>query len=297
MSPFRCLLLLGVLTSAALAEPLPALRVVTLNTVLTEIAGEVGGGDVRVSGLVQPDVDPHTFEPSAAEIRAVVDADLVLASGLGLESYLDRLVANSGGHGRILSVGDSLPVILSRDPAFGPAVPGGEKDPHWWHSIDNVIAATEAVRREFTRLRPAAAAGFAQRAAAYHRRLLALQAWVATEIAMLPPPRRELLTSHNAFGYFARDYGFRVHAISGLSTDGEPDARHLAGLIDLVRARGIKAVFVEASVNPRFISNLVGETGVRLGGTLYADGLGQGEAATYAGMVRHNVLTLVEGLR
>ena len=153
------------------------------------------------------------------------------------------------------------------------------------------------MRREYARLRPAAADTFSRRAEIYRQRLIALQAWVADEIATLPPAQRELLTSHNAFGYFAHDYGFRAHAISGLSTDGEPDARHLAQLIDLVRARRIKAVFVEASVNPRLVQNLVAETGVRLGGTLYADGLGRGEAATYAGMFRHNVRSIVDGLR
>ncbi len=284
---------LALLGLAASVAPLRAderpLRVATLNTILTEIASEVGGDKVEVIGLIQPGVDPHTFEPSPADMRAVVDADLVFASGLHLESYLDRLVANVGTRGRVVAVGDALPLVLS--------VSKGEEDPHWWHDIDNVIFATELVRDEYVRLRPAWADSFARNAQGYRARLIALKAWVSHEIDELPPGKRQLVTSHDAFGYFAHDYGFTIHAISGLSTDSEPDARHLAALIDLIRSERIPMVFAESSVNPRLVANLVRETGVRLGGTLYADGLGFGDAATYEGMYRHNVRMIVEGLR
>lgn len=275
----------------SLAAAEPPLRVVALNTVLAEIACEVGGDQVAVTGLVPAGVDPHTFDPSAADLRAMVDADLVLASGLQLESYLDRLVGKIGPAGRVVVVGDALPAVL--------ALAGGEKDPHWWHSINNVAAATDLVRAELARLRPAWADNFARRARAYQQRLHALQAWVATELARLPPARRQLVTSHDAFGYFARDYGFTVHAMAGLSTDSEPDARQLARLIDLLRREHIRAVFAESSVNSALMANLVAETGVQSGGTLYADGLGtaDSDAATYEAMVRHNVRTIVSALK
>jgi zinc/manganese transport system substrate-binding protein len=268
-----------------------ALRVVALNTVLVEIAREVGGDQAAVNGLVRPGVDPHAFEPSAADLRVLVDADLVLASGLRLESYLDRLVGKLAPKGRVVVVGDALPAVL--------ALAGGEQDPHWWHSIDLVIFATDLVRAEMTRLRPAAAAEFARGAKAYRERLVALKDWVAGEMATLPPAGRHLVTSHDAFGYFAREHGFAVHAIAGLSSDGEPDARQLARLIDLLRREHVRAVFAESSVNASLVTNLVAETGVRLGGTLYADGLGTADSdgATYEAMVRHNVRTIVEALR
>jgi zinc/manganese transport system substrate-binding protein len=263
--------------------------VVTLSTVLTEVAREVGGSRVQVVGLVRPGVDPHTFGPSPADVRAVVDADVVIASGLNLEAYLDRLVANSGTRARILSVGDALP---------GGAPGRGERDPHWWHSIDNMILAAELVRAEFTRELPGSGDYFSANALAYEEGLRRLKAWAAAEVARLPPGRRQLVTSHDAFGYFARDYGFTIHPISGLSTESEADARRLAGLIDLIRRDRIPAVFAEDSVNPRLVENLVRETGVRLGGTLYADGLGPAGsgAETYEGMYRHNVATIVDAL-
>jgi len=254
----------------------------------------VGGSHVSVVGLVQPGVDPHTFNPSPADIRAVADAEVVLASGLSLEAYLDRLVAGSGSSGRVVAVGDALPEAVAMA-----GVPGaGERDPHWWHSLDCMLIATDIVRAEFAKARPAAAADFSANAEAYQARLRGLKAWAAAEIGRLPPNRRHLVTSHDAFGYFARDYGFEVHAISGLSTDSEADARHLAGLIDLIRRERIPAVFAEDSANPRLVENLVRETGVRLGATLYADGLGPpgSGAETYDSMYRHNVRAIVDAL-
>jgi zinc/manganese transport system substrate-binding protein len=190
----------------------------------------------------------------------------------------------------VVAVGDSLPSVIS--------LPGGERDPHWWHSIGNMVLATDVVRAELARERPASAGVFAENARTYQRRLEGLRAWVAAEIGKLPPGRRQLVTSHDAFGYFARDYGFAIHAINGLSTDSEADARHLAALIDLIRRERIPAVFAEDSANPRVVENLLREAGVRLGGTLYADGLGPAGsgAETYDEMYRHNVRTIVEAL-
>jgi zinc/manganese transport system substrate-binding protein len=295
---------LALRTLASAADDRP-LRVVALHTVLTEIAREVGGPRVEVIGLVQPGIDPHAFDPSAADMRKLVDADLVLVSGLHLELYLDRLAAQRGPAGHVVAVGDALPSKLSltsshtAKPGTIPSAPEGETDPHWWHSIDNVLFATDLVRAEYSRLRPAWTDDFARNAQAYEERLVALKSWVATEIAKLPPQRRQLVTSHDAFGYFARDYGFTVHPIGGFSTEGEPDAKHLAHLIDFIRAQHIKAVFAENDVNPRLVSNLVSETGVRLGSSLYSDGLGPAgtDAATYELMVRHNVSAIVEALR
>jgi len=292
----RLLAALGLAAAACGAQgaQTPPLRVGSLTTVLSEIAREVGGSHVSVVGLVQPGVDPHTFNPSPADIRAVADAEVVLASGLSLEAYLDRLVAGSGSSGRVVAVGDALPEAVAMA-----GVPGaGERDPHWWHSLDCMLIATDIVRAEFAKARPAAAADFSANAEAYQARLRGLKAWAAAEIGRLPPNRRHLVTSHDAFGYFARDYGFEVHAISGLSTDSEADARHLAGLIDLIRRERIPAVFAEDSANPRLVENLVRETGVRLGATLYADGLGPpgSGAETYDSMYRHNVRAIVDAL-
>lgn len=293
--------LLGLALALALAAA-PALaggvrgpvRVAALNTVLSEIAREAGGDRVEVAGVVPPGVDPHTFSPSPADIRALADADLVLASGLGMESYLDRLVSSVGPRGAVVRVGDRLPAAIE----VAGVRARTEKDPHWWGSIANVILAADIVRRELVRIDPAHAEEFAANTEAYCARLRVLQGWVSAEVARLPVARRHLVTSHDAFGYFARDYGFTVHSLNGLSTESEADARTVAGLIDLIRRERVRAVFAESTVDPRLVGDLVREAGVALGGTLYADGLGpRGSGAeTYEAAYRHNVSAIVGAL-
>jgi zinc/manganese transport system substrate-binding protein len=312
------LIAIGVTPLASVAQVLPLaspapppLHVVTLFTVLTEIATDVGGPDVEVRGLLPPGVDPHTFEPAPGAMRALADADLVLASGLGLESYLDKLAANSGTHGTIVAVGDGL---RDRPPdADGRSSPSSpptelrrgefradarELDPHWWNSVAAAKQVVREVAAAMAAQRPAAAAGFRARADLLVARLDALDAWTRIQFAGLPLERRQLVTTHDAFGWFARDYGFTVHPISGLSPEADPDARDFARLAELIRSQHIPAVFIEDSENSKLAAALAREAGVRLGGTLYPDGLvPDKDGSTYEAMFRHNVLTIVAGLK
>lgn len=288
----------------ALAAGLPLaaagpLRVVTLHTVLTEIALEVGGDHVTVTPLLKPGADPHVFEPAPADIRRLRSADLVLAAGLGLETYLERL-ADEIGRDRLVRVGDDLPGLLP-----GACTHGQEHDdhhhhdidPHWWLGLDPMLAAVDRVARELTARQPAAAADFARNAAAYRARLESLRTWITAALAAIPGERRQLVTAHDAFGYFAREHGFAVHPLLGTSTAAEADARRVTAIVKLIRTRGLRTVFVEDSVNPRLIEAIVRDTGARLGPPLHSSGLGTGAAGTYAGMMRQNVTALVEGLR
>jgi zinc/manganese transport system substrate-binding protein len=290
--------LCGLAAASCLKAGEPAIRVASLHTVLTEIAQEVGGDQVEVDALVRPGDDPHTYQPSPEAVARMTRADIVLAAGLNLEPYLDRLVRNAGVRGRVVAVGDSVPVILSVSGGSGLFSRKGERDPHWWHSIEDVLFATDLVRREFSLARPREAPSFASRAHAYEERLSALKDWAEVEISGLPPASRQLVTSHDAFGYIARDYGFTIHSINGLSPDGAPDARDLSRLIDFMISEHIRAIFPESTTNPRVVQGLMEETGARLGGALYADGLGPAgsDAATYEAMFRHNVTAIVSGL-
>jgi len=274
-------------------DPDPPLRVVTLSTVLTELAERIGGPAVTVTGLLQPGVDPHTFEPAPADLRKLVGADLILASGLGVEAYLDRLAANSGTHAALLEAGDAL----ADETPFIEEHGHREPDPHWWNSIAATKRVVTAVAASFARLRPESAPDFAARADGLLASLDELDAWARVRISTLPRDSRQLVTNHDAFAWFARDYGFTVHPISGLSPESEPGARDLARLADLVRGGHIAAIFVESSENTALATALADETGARLGGMLYADGLSpDGDGATYEGMFRHNVLTIVTAL-
>jgi ABC-type Zn uptake system ZnuABC Zn-binding protein ZnuA len=271
------------------------LKVSSFSSILTEIAQEVGGNRVLVTGHVKPGVDPHEFEPRASDVKMVASADLVLLSARHLESYLGRLREAAGGRAGILEVGDRLPALRVA-PGAGSHAHGGD-DPHWWHSIANIERATRIVRDEFSRLRPDDKAAFAANASAYLAKLDSLEKWVRAKVAELPRDRRKLVTSHDSFGYFAKEFGFTVYPIAGISRSDQPGSRKVADIIATIRAQQVKALFSEDMENPKVLRQITEETGARLGGELLADGLGAGELGTIEAMFRHNVTTIVEALK
>jgi len=294
--------LLALLAATSLGAPL---RVVTIHSILTEVAREIGGAAIEINALVRPGVDPHVYEPTPADIRTLQAAGIVLASGLGLESYLPR-IARDLPTGILVKVGNKLPdnLKLARvDHAHGDHDAAhdhrhGEIDPHWWLGIEPMIAATGIVESEFAVRRPELAATFAGNAENYRARLRALQAWTRMELAQLPVERRLLVTSHDAFGYFARENNFTLYPILGVNTAMETSGRHLAFIISTIRKLHIKAVFAERSSNPRLIKTVVRETGVALGPPLCADGLSvEPSFATYDAMMRTNLGGIVGALR
>jgi zinc/manganese transport system substrate-binding protein len=281
------------------------LRVVTLHTVLTEIAREVGGDAVTVVPLLRPGVDPHVFEPAPADIRRVREADVVLAAGLGMETYLPRLQRDLPA-GRVVEVGNRIPdpvQVCTADhghEGHGHAHDHdhGEDDPHWWVAVDPLLAAIDIVTTELVARRPAAAPAIQARASAYRARIAALKPWAQAEIARIPEAQRLLVTSHDAFRYLAREYGLEVQPLLGLSTADETSARRLAETVELIRERRLRTVFAEASANDRTLAAIVRETGAKPGRPLCADGLGgQPGTDTIEGMIRHNILAIAEGLR
>ena len=282
--------------SVAVAAPGAPLQVASLSTVLTEVAREVGGDRVEIIEIIKPGVDPHEFQPTPSDVKKVGGAAVVLVSGKGLEGYLAKLETSaSGGSSRdkFVVVGDALPTLKMS--AEGRTI----DDPHWWHSIGNVKKAVAVVRDALTKADPADAGEFQKNAAAYLGRLDALENTVKLKVAELPRDRRKLVTSHDAFGYLARDYGFTVYPIKGISTADEPSSKKVAALIGKIRQQSVKAVFLESLENPKVIAEITRETGARIGGELYADGLGPAgsDVATYAGMMQHNVNTIVEALK
>ena len=292
---FRFLFLLAAL--GGWGAPLCAsdkIRVSSFSTVLTEIVEQVGGEQVLVTGHVKPGVDPHEYEPKPADLKVVGDAQLILLSAKHLEAYVDKLKQSTGTAARIVEVGNgfaSLQMKDERDPTKT------VEDPHWWQSLGCVQKATRIVRDELIALSPGAKSAFAANAENYLAKLDALSIWARNEMALLPRDKRKLVTSHDAFQYFARDYGFKVYAIEGVSSADQPSSKKVADMITLIKAQGVKAIFSEAIENPKVLKEITLETGAVLGGSLYADGLGEGDAATYEGMYRHNVSTVVNALK
>jgi ABC-type Zn uptake system ZnuABC Zn-binding protein ZnuA len=305
MQPFLRLVALTLLVtgSALAAEPI---RVSSFSTVLTEVAEQVGGSKVQVTGHIKPGIDPHDFEPKPADLKTVSESQLVLLSAKHMEGYVGKLKQATGGKTTILEVGDSFPSLEMKagdhDHADGTDAADHDhgdqvEDPHWWHSIANVKRATRVVRDELTRISPEDKDTFATNAQAYLAKLDALQKWVNNKLAELPRDRRKLVTSHDAFQYFARENGFTIYAIEGVSSNDQPSSRKVADMIAEIKRQGVKAIFTEAIQNPKVLSEITRETGVKIGGELVADGLGEGDASTYEGMIKHNVTTIVDALK
>jgi zinc/manganese transport system substrate-binding protein len=279
------------------------LKVASFSTVLTEIAQQVGGNHASVAGLVKPGQDPHEYQPTPDDLSQAADAKLILLSGKHLEHYLDKVQEATGGKAASLSVGDALPNLkMKADPDEPQAEASADRngmidDPHWWNSVANVEKATVIVRDELIKLDPANRADYESNAESYLAKLGELDKWAKRKVAELPRDKRKLVTSHDAFQYLAKDYGFKVYAIEGVSTETEPSNRHVADLIDEIKKQHVKAIFLESMLNPKVTMEITKETGVKIGGTLYADGLGDGDGSTYDGMVRHNIATIVDSLK
>ena len=289
--------------SAPLANASEKFMVASFSTVLTEIAQQVGANHVNVAGLVKPGQDPHEYQPTPSDLKQAADAKLILLSGKHLEHYLDKIQQATGAKAESLAVGDALPSLkMKADPDESQAGATAEQngmidDPHWWNSVANVEKATMIVRDALAKLDPADRADYEKNAKAYLAKLEALDAWAKRKVAELPRDKRKLVTSHDAFQYLAKDYGFTVYAIEGVSTETEPSNRHVATLIDDITNQHVKAIFLENTLNPKVSTEITRETGAKIGGSLYADGLGEGDGSTYEGMFRHNISTIVDSLK
>ena len=273
------------------AEPI---RVSTFSTILTEIAQQVGKDRVAVTGHVRPDTDPHDFEPKPADMKIVGDAQLILLSAKHMEGYVGKLKQATGAKGRLVEVGDGFSSLKMEDDHHPGQI---VEDPHWWHSVSNVQKATKIVRDELNKISPADQALFSANAAKYLAGLEALQKWAKTKIAELPRDRRKLVTSHDAFQYFARENGFTIYAIEGISSSDQPSSKKVGEIIAAIRSQNVKAIFPESIENPKVLKEITRETGVKVGRELHADGLGAGEASTYEGMYKSNVSAIVEALK
>ena len=265
------------------------LEVVTTTTVFADIVRNVGGSRVSVTSIIPPGVGPEDYEPKPEDARKLADAQLIVSNGVGLDDFLDRLLTSAGGDQPRLVLGEGIPVITV----------DGEPNPHFW--LDPTIVRDHylpAIAGELTALDPAGKATYVANVAAYSATLDALDADLKTKVEEIPAADRKLVTFHDAFPYFARHYGFELIGVILANVGQEPTAGELAGLVDTVKAAGVKAVFSEAQFSPKLAETLAQEAGVtKVVTTLYNDALGPAPADTYVGLMRWNVDQIVAALR
>ena len=264
------------------------LKVVASFSILGDFVKNVGGNRVEVTTLVGPDGDVHVYTPTPADARKIADAKLLIVNGLGLEGWLPRLLQAAGGKASIVTVTSGI----------APLKLGSDADPHAWQSVANAKEYVVNIRDALAAADPPDAEFFRQNAQAYLAKLEALDGEVRRAVDQIPQSRRKMISTHDAFGYFAARYGVEFIAPVGVSTEAEANARDIAKIIAQVKAEHIPAVFLERISDPRLMRRISAETGAKIGGTLYSDSLSdeKGDAPTYIDMVRHNIRTLTSAL-
>lgn len=283
--------------SLAWASPLLAdIKVATLHPLLADLAEQVGGDNVEVVNLLQPGSDIHHFEPSPKTLATMRGAQLVLASGKGLEPYLDKLRDSLESGCEIIEVGAKIPSIALPEDGDDDHHHHGAVDPHWWHSAENMKRAARIVADAFGKADAANQKAYRERAATAAKQFGQLKTWAQKQILQIPAADRKLVTAHAAFGYFSKEFGFESMSILGIGRGDEASARHIAEIIRFIRNNNITAVFVEDQANPKVMEAIVKGTGVKLGRALIADGTAV-EAHTFETMLKHNVTSIVEAMK
>jgi manganese/zinc/iron transport system substrate-binding protein len=277
------------------------LKVAATVTMVADLARQVGGDHVEVDALMGPGVDPHLYKAAASDITKLQQADVIFYSGLLLEGKMQDIFAKLARSKRfVYPVTEAIPVEkLLEPPEFA-----GHYDPHVWFEVPLWKLCVDVVAKGLSEADPAGKDFYENRAAETRARMDELHAWALKKSAELPAERRILVTSHDAYNYFGRAYGFQVVGLQGISTVTEAGLADMAKLTDFIKQKRVKAVFVETSVPHHTIERISKDTGVKIGGELFSDAMGTPgqlengyDLGTYEGMIKHNMTTIVEALK
>lgn len=276
------------------------LKIVTTTTMITDLVKNIGGDSVHVQGLMGSGVDPHLYKASEGDVSKLTNADIVFYSGLHLEGKLVDVFEKMGHNTNTIALAE----VLDKNKLIGSEYFASNYDPHIWFNISYWKQMTRFLTKELSKLDPSNAAFFEKNKLIYLEKLDVLEKEIREIITSIPEEKRVLITAHDAFNYFGKEYGFEVVGLQGLSTATEAGVQDVQNLAKLIIDKKVKAVFVETSVPKRTIEALqqaVLSKGfqVEIGGTLYSDALGTTGTVegTYIGMFTYNVNTIVNALR
>jgi len=288
VTAMRSLLLFAFLLFVSPLHAAERLNVVASFSILGDFVRTIGGNKVNLTTLVGPDSDVHVYTPAPGDAKRIAEAKLVIVNGLGLEGWLPRLVQSAGAKAQVITASTGI----------APLKLGSAADPHAWQSVPNAKIYVTGIANALAVADPEDAEFFGTQAKTYLEKLEALDHEVRDAVSKIPGERRKVISTHDAFGYFAAEYGIQFVAPLGVSTESEPSARDIASIIGQIKAQKIPAVFLENISDDRLIRRIAAETGAKVGGTLISDGLTgeKGPAPTYIDMVRHNIKALTNAL-
>jgi len=293
----RLSLALGLILAALLAVPQGAsaddkMKVAASFSILGDMVKQVSDDRVDVVTFVGPNGDAHVYEPTPADAKALSESKILFINGLGLEGWMTRLENSSGFKGKVVTASTGVnPRKMVED----------EKtitDPHAWQSLANGKIYAANIRDALIAADPAGKATYEANAKKFIDGMTAMEANVKAAVAKMPPERRKIITTHDAFGYFGSAYGMEFIAPEGVSTESEASAQDVAKIITQIKKEHIPAVFLENVTDSRLLDQIASETGAKIGGTLYSDALSapDGPAGNYLDMFRNNIDTLSTAL-
>jgi manganese/iron transport system substrate-binding protein len=269
-------------------------NVVATSTIIEDLTDDIAGDEIKLIGILKPGTDPHVYEPVPADSVALEKAQLILYNGYNLEPGLIKLMKTSGGKAKQVPVGEIIqPLELAKKVEKVP-------DPHVWGDVKNVIKMSNAIRDELIKLSPEDKEKFTRNAAKLTAELESLDLWVSEQIATIPPNQRLLVTTHDAFQYYAKAYNLEIiGTLIGISTEEQPSAQTVKNLVNSIKAKRVQALFAETTINPTLITTVAQESGVKLSPKqLYSDSIGApgSEGDSYIKMVVANTRTIVDAL-
>ena len=271
------LLLLPFSLHASTSKP----KIVVSFSILADMTKQIAGDNAEIISLVGANGDVHEYQPSPKDAQTISEADLVIVNGLGLEGWLERLIISSGYKGTIIYASNGVNLI--------------KDDPHAWQDLQNGEIYVRNIRDALIAQDPSHYADYSVSATKYIHELETLNEWVKLEFSKVPQNKRKVISTHDAFEYFARAYNIEFIAPIGVNTESQPSAKDIAKLIDQIRTQKITAIFFENMTDSRIIKQLEKDAGAHIGGTLYSDALSdtQQPAPSYIAIFKYNVPELV----
>ncbi len=276
------------------------LNIITTTGMITDIVKNIGGSDVNVVGLMGSGVDPHLYRASEGDVNLLSGADVIFYNGLHLEAKMSEILESMKRTKTVTAVTDDIP----RDELLDFIGFPGQYDPHVWFNVEHWISATRMVRNTLSLRDPARNESYFLRAEDYITKLEEIHDYINNRSNELSSDKRVLVTAHDAFGYFCKEYGFEVVGLQGISTEAEAGANDVQELVKFIANRKIKAIFFESSVperNIKAVQEAVKSKGwnVSIGGELFSDAMGDEGSfeGTYIGMVKHNIDTIIGALK
>jgi len=261
-------------------------------TIINDIVKNIGKDKVETYSICGVGVDPHIYHPKPSDPKLIAKSNIVFINGFTLEHWIEEMIKGAGGNKTEVVVTEGI-TPMTDEKGYG------DPDPHAWFDVRNIKTYADNIAKGLISIDPKNESYYRANLEEYKVKLDSLHNWIIEQIKLIPEQQRVLITSHDAFRYFGRAYGLDVKGLQGISTEAKVRTEDFKNTIDFVKARNLRSVFIETSVNPKLLEQISAETGAVIGGTLYSDSIGNEgtEEGTYIGAVKYNVNTIVNALK